>query len=77
MYHEVTNSQGASKARHKTVVVKNSLPSISLPNTNTLMVGDAFDSMANVTALDKEDGDITDRIQVSGEVNTKYQQCMC
>lgn len=30
----------------------------------TLTVGDSFDVMAGVTALDKEDGDLTDKIEV-------------
>ncbi|MEQ7053806.1 glycosyl hydrolase family 18 protein [Paenibacillaceae sp. P-4] len=36
----------------------------------TLTVGDNFDKLAGVTATDAEDGDLTSRIAVTGEVNT-------
>ncbi|WP_240927481.1 glycosyl hydrolase family 18 protein [Paenibacillus thiaminolyticus] len=36
----------------------------------TLQVGDNFDKLAGVTATDAEDGDLTSRIAVTGEVNT-------
>ncbi|MCY9529674.1 glycosyl hydrolase family 18 protein [Paenibacillus alvei] len=36
----------------------------------TLTVGDNFDKLAGVTATDAEDGDLTSRIAVTGDVNT-------
>ncbi|WP_240765072.1 glycosyl hydrolase family 18 protein [Paenibacillus dendritiformis] len=36
----------------------------------TIQVGDVFDKLAGVTATDAEDGDLTSRITVTGEVNT-------
>lgn len=41
----------------------NHIPVITAED-KTLTVGDSFDVMAGVTALDKEDGDLTDKIEV-------------
>ncbi len=35
----------------------------------TIHVGDSFDPMAKVLAMDKEDGDLTSKVKVNGEVN--------
>ncbi|MGL4820772.1 MAG: immunoglobulin-like domain-containing protein [Bacilli bacterium] len=40
-------------------------------NSVTLTVGDAFDPRAGVTALDKEEGDLTSKIEITGTVNTQ------
>ncbi|HVK28008.1 MAG TPA: Ig-like domain repeat protein, partial [Nocardioides sp.] len=45
-------------------------PTIELPAVTELTVGDAFDPLAGVTATDDTDGDVTDRIQVVGSVDT-------
>ncbi|MGL5693063.1 MAG: glycosyl hydrolase family 18 protein, partial [Peptostreptococcaceae bacterium] len=38
--------------------------------SKTIKVGDDFDALSGVTATDKEDGDLTPKIKVSGEVDT-------
>ena len=49
----------------------NSLPVINLTsNINKLYVGDTFNPLDGVKATDKEDGDLTKYITVSGEVDT-------
>ncbi len=49
----------------------NTKPAISIDGLNThLTVGDTFNPVAGVSAFDKEDGDLTDAIQVSGTVDT-------
>ena len=49
----------------------NSLPVINLTsNINKLYVGDTFNALDGVKATDKEDGDLTKYITVSGEVDT-------
>ncbi|GEB14625.1 DUF5011 domain-containing protein [Pimelobacter simplex] len=44
-------------------------PTVALPDETTLTVGDPFDPLAGVTATDDTDGDVTDRIQVVGDVD--------
>ena len=49
----------------------NTLPVISLTSSiNKLYVGDSFNVLDGVKAMDKEDGDLTKYITVSGEVDT-------
>lgn len=69
--YQVSNSQGASKTRFKTVIVQNSLPQLTLEGVTSLELGQEFDPMAGVSALDREDGDLTDRVEISGMVNNQ------
>lgn len=39
----------------------------------TITVGDKFDPMANVTAVDDVDGDVADRIVITGEADTEKE----
>ncbi|ALL24017.1 M4 family metallopeptidase [Bacillus tropicus] len=48
----------------------NQVPELTVPLTITLRVGDTFDPMSNVKAIDKEDGDLTNRVEHEGEVDT-------
>ena len=67
--YKVTDSKGASKKKTIKVTVNpkmemlNEVPSISA-NDKTLTVGDKFDVKKDVTAMDTEDGDLTDKIEV-------------
>ena len=67
--YKVTDSKGASKKKTIKVTVNpkmemlNEVPSISASD-KTLTVGDKFDVKKDVTATDKEDGDLTDKIEV-------------
>ena len=45
-------------------------PELTVPATTTLTEGDPFDPMAGVGAVDATDGDLTDRVQVTGSVDT-------
>lgn len=71
--YQVTNSQGATKSRFRTVIVQNSLPSIELSGDmyTTITVGEHFDPLTGLTAIDKEDGDLTSRIQLISEFNNQ------
>ena len=51
----------------------NEAPVISGADDITLNLGDSFDDMANVTAYDKESGDLTGAIKVSGSVDTSKE----
>ena len=46
-------------------------PEITVPDDTELAVGDPFDPLAGVTATDNTDGDVTDRIEVVGTVDTE------
>ena len=63
---------GSSKYVAKyTAPVKNNAPVINVEDTYTLTKGEDFEyAMLNATATDKEDGDLTDKIDFSGVVNT-------
>lgn len=70
----VKDSKGALATKKVTVTVKekevvNEKPTISADNV-TITEGDSFDkSMLNIKAKDKEDGDLADKVEISGEVN--------
>ena len=68
------DSKGAVTTKKVTVTVKekevvNTKPTISADNV-TITEGDSFDkSMLNIKANDAEDGDLADKVEISGEVN--------
>ncbi|MGL4912701.1 MAG: glycosyl hydrolase family 18 protein, partial [Romboutsia sp.] len=49
---------------------QNQAPVIKGATDKTINVGDSFDKLAGVTASDKEDGDLTSSIKVSGNIDT-------
>ena len=67
--YKVTDNKGASYTKSITVTVNpkmepiNAAPIIKAED-KTLTVGDTFDPKADVTATDKEDGNLTDKIEV-------------
>ena len=74
--YKVTDSKGASYTKTITVTVNpkmevlNAIPNIKAED-KTLTVGDEFDPMADVTATDAEDGNLTDKIEIlKNEVDT-------
>ena len=75
LVYSVTDSQGLTAEKKRTITVidapSNNQPPVLHGVTDlTLQVGDNFDKLAGVTATDAEDGDLTSRITVTGEVNT-------
>ncbi|MFV1457614.1 immunoglobulin-like domain-containing protein, partial [Bacillus mycoides] len=67
--HEVTATQKVIvKAKEE---VKDEAPVLKVPTETTITVGDKFDPFAGVSATDKEDGDLTKRVDFEGEVNTE------
>ncbi|MGM2816126.1 M4 family metallopeptidase [Bacillus cereus group sp. Bce001] len=60
--------KGTVKENEKTEA--NQFPELTVPPTITLRVGDKFDPMSNIKAIDKEDGDLTSKVKVEGEVDT-------
>lgn len=51
-------------------ISENSVPEINGIADSSLKVGEPFDPLAGITATDKEDGDLTSKIAVSGTVDT-------
>ncbi|HDR7319955.1 TPA: DUF5011 domain-containing protein [Bacillus toyonensis] len=74
--YSVTNSKGLTIVRKQPVKVKetgettNEAPVLTVPFTTTLRVGEEFDPMAGVSASDKEDGNLTNKIKYKGNVDT-------
>lgn len=59
-----TSAQGKESAATTATVVSNEKPTINA-NPKTIQVGDTFNPLSGVTASDKEDGDLTSKIQVT------------
>ncbi|OOR55361.1 cell wall anchor protein [Bacillus mycoides] len=74
--YKVTDSKGHTVTAKQTVTVKqkvetkNEAPVLTVPFTTTLRVGEEFDPMAGVSATDKEDGNLTNKIKYEGNVDT-------
>ncbi|MED1048771.1 DUF5011 domain-containing protein [Bacillus mycoides] len=74
--YTVTNSKGLTIVRKQPVKVKetegtkNEAPVLTVPFTTTLHVGEEFDPMAGVSATDKEDGNLTNKVKYTGNVDT-------
>ncbi|MGL4773910.1 MAG: glycosyl hydrolase family 18 protein [Clostridium sp.] len=76
--YSVTDSKGLETTKTRTITVKeeavepevNEAPVLKGVTNKTINVGEAFDKMAGVTATDKEDGDLTSKIVVTGNVDT-------
>ena len=72
-YKVVDSSNGETTKTIKVTVLENNAPVINASN-RTLYVGDKFNELENVTATDKEDGDLTHKIIVlENTVNTNEQ----
>ncbi|HDR7392807.1 TPA: DUF5011 domain-containing protein, partial [Bacillus toyonensis] len=61
----------------RTVIVKtagkpseNQAPVLKVPFTTTLHIGDTFDPMTGVSASDKEEGNLTEKVKHKGNVDT-------
>lgn len=68
--YKVTNEAGISSEKIRTVkVITNQRPVIEAKNI-TKYLDDSFDYRDGITALDSEDGDLTDKIIVEGTVDT-------
>ena len=74
--YKVTDSGGASHVKTIKVTVNPKMEPINAASIikaedKTLTVGDTFDPMADVTAIDAEDGNLTDKIEIlNNEVDT-------
>lgn len=74
----VTDSQGATATSYMKVIIEdatcqpNHAPVITAKEDLVLQVGDKFDvSMLNIKATDTEDKDLTEKVKVTGTVDTK------
>ncbi|MGL5346264.1 MAG: glycosyl hydrolase family 18 protein [Peptostreptococcaceae bacterium] len=76
--YSVVDSKGLATNVTRIITVKDNTPQPE-PNTSpilngvvdkTINVGDRFDKMSGITATDKEDGDLTSAIKVTGNLDT-------
>lgn len=73
-YGEVTDEFGGlsrTNVNYVTVQKDTTKPVISFPLDTVLSVGDPFDPLSDVAAMDKEDGDLTAKLLVMGAVDTE------
>ncbi|MDR4173897.1 immunoglobulin-like domain-containing protein [Bacillus nitratireducens] len=76
LIYAVTDSKGHKVTAKQTVTVKekeeikNEAPVLTVPFTTTVHIGDTFDPMKGVKAVDKEDGDLTSKVKHTGNVDT-------
>ena len=77
--YTVEDSKGAKATVSATItvvpkiedgIVINSAPTITGVKDQTIKVGESFDPKAGVSANDKEDGDLTSKIEIDGKVDT-------
>ena len=66
--HTVTTKQTVTVKQ--TVVPKDAFPVLTVPTEVNINVGDKYNPLPGVKAIDKEDGDITDKVIHMGEVDT-------
>ena len=68
--YRVTDSGGETTTVSRVVSVVNAAPEFSGVGDTSVAEGGAFDPMAGVSASDREDGDLTGKIEVEGWVDT-------
>ncbi|KMP42364.1 cell wall anchor protein, partial [Bacillus cereus] len=74
--YTVSDSKGHTVTAKQTVIVKQKVetkdedPVLTVPTEVTIHVGDKYNPLSGVKAIDKEDGDITDKVIHMGEVDT-------
>ncbi len=68
--YSITNSEGVTNMRLRRIYVHNNAPLIEGLEALELAQGMAFDPMAGVTVTDTQDGDLVDRLTVTGSVDT-------
>ncbi|MFN6592986.1 immunoglobulin-like domain-containing protein, partial [Bacillus sp. TD10] len=74
--YTVEDSKGHKVSAKQTVTVqvkeeiKDEVPLLKVPSETTISEGDKFDPTKDVSATDKEDGDLTNKITIEGQVDT-------
>ncbi|MBJ7997598.1 DUF5011 domain-containing protein [Bacillus mycoides] len=73
--YTVKDSAGHLATQTQTITVKekpaeDKEPELTVPEETVLTVGDQFDPMSGVKAIDKEDGDLTSKVTYSGDQGT-------
>ncbi|HBF5866225.1 TPA: DUF5011 domain-containing protein [Clostridioides difficile] len=72
----IDNEGNATETKHIRLADDsyNNKPRIKVPAINQVIsIGDNFDKFKNISAYDFEDGDLTDKISVEGEVNSNIK----
>ena len=68
--YRVQDSDGNETVKARSVEVYSQKPLFSGVTDTTVLIGAAFDRLAGVTATDAEDGELTEQIHVTGDVDT-------
>ncbi|MGL5084284.1 MAG: glycosyl hydrolase family 18 protein, partial [Clostridium sp.] len=66
----LTTTKKSSVKVVEEVIEENTAPILNGLSDKTIVVGESFDKMVGVTATDLEDGDLTSKIKVEGNVDT-------
>ncbi|MCC0666035.1 immunoglobulin-like domain-containing protein [Clostridioides sp. ZZV15-6597] len=72
----IDNADNRTKTKHIKLSddSHNNAPSLTVPGLNQVIeIGEIFDKLKNVSAYDMEDGDITSKITVQGNINNQVQ----
>ncbi|WP_239254662.1 immunoglobulin-like domain-containing protein [Listeria ilorinensis] len=70
--YQVTDRDGnTTKYERQVTVYSNDVPVIIGDQETTIKIGSSFDPMSGMKATDTEDGDLTDKLQVEGQVDTQ------
>ncbi|MPQ43300.1 immunoglobulin-like domain-containing protein, partial [Clostridium tarantellae] len=68
--YSVTDSDGNTTTLERGITVRtNTKPKFTGVEDTTILVGEVFDSKLSVVALDKEDGDISNKVKITGTVD--------
>ncbi|EDP57096.1 immunoglobulin-like domain-containing protein, partial [Vibrio sp. AND4] len=69
LVYSVKDSDNNETKQTRTVVVYSLVPEFEGVANTTIQLGEAFDPMAGVKAIDAEDGDLTGQVKVEGSVD--------
>ncbi|EQF29766.1 hypothetical protein QEW_4606, partial [Clostridioides difficile CD160] len=72
----IDNAGNRTKTKHIKLsdASHNNAPILKVPGLNQVLeIGEIFDKLKNVTAYDMEDGDLTSKITVQGDINNQVQ----
>ncbi|MGL5757255.1 immunoglobulin-like domain-containing protein [Plesiomonas sp.] len=69
--YKVSDSDDNVTEKLRQITVYNMKPVFTGISDTTLELGSTFDPRAGITAHDEEDGDLTDKIQITGDVDTQ------
>ncbi|WP_298774224.1 immunoglobulin-like domain-containing protein [uncultured Shewanella sp.] len=73
VYYTVTDSDGNKLEAERIITVYNDAPVLTGINDTTVSIDSDFSPLDGVSATDSQDGDLTDKISIQGDVNTSVE----